>query len=74
MPLEEFVAKQSAWMSKLVERCAGLRLTISGAPAGATGGKPAWKGKRKDAPRKNAPRKAGGKTARRTAPSRPERT
>ncbi|MBV2131702.1 DNA topoisomerase III [Pseudomonas sp. MAP12] len=70
MPLEEFVAKQSAWMSKLVERCAGLRLTISGAPAGATGGKPAWKGK----PRKNAPRKAGGKTARRTATSRSERT
>jgi len=52
MPLEEFVAKQSAWMSKLVERCAGLRLTISGPaiPAG-RGGKP-WKKKRSGAPRK----------------------
>ncbi|SFP43649.1 DNA topoisomerase-3 [Geopseudomonas sagittaria] len=72
MPLEEFVAKQSAWMSKLVERCASLRLTISGAPAGTTG-KPAWKGKRKDAPRKSGPRKAGGKTAKRTTPSGSER-
>ncbi|MCQ4327589.1 DNA topoisomerase III [Stutzerimonas stutzeri] len=46
MPLEEFVAKQSAWMSKLVERCAGLRLTISGPPVPAgRGGKP-WKKKR----------------------------
>ncbi|MNF60236.1 hypothetical protein D3C84_418480 [compost metagenome] len=57
MPLEEFVAKQSAWMSKLVERCAGLRLSISGpaAPAG-RGGTP-WKKKRKAAPRKAAPGK-----------------
>ncbi|MNJ72429.1 hypothetical protein D3C77_690780 [compost metagenome] len=47
MSLEEFVAKQSAWMSKQVERCAGLSLTISGpaAPAG-RGGTP-WKKKRK---------------------------
>ena len=30
--LDEFVAKQSAWMSKQVQRCAGLRLSIS-APA-----------------------------------------
>lgn len=36
MPLEEFVARQSAWMRKLVERCAGLRLSISGAPASAS--------------------------------------
>lgn len=43
MPLEEFVAKQSAWMAKLVERCAGLRLEIAGPPAAA----PAWRGKRK---------------------------
>ncbi|WP_284691939.1 DNA topoisomerase III [Pseudomonas oligotrophica] len=34
MPLEEFVAKQSAWMSKLVQRCAGLRLSISGPAIG----------------------------------------
>ena len=52
MPLEEFVAKQSAWMSKLVERCAGLRMTISGPPVAAgRGGKP-WKKKRSAAPRK----------------------
>ncbi len=44
MSLETFVAKQSAWMSKLVERCAGLRMVISGpAPKGAT----PWKNKRK---------------------------
>ncbi|MDD1506790.1 DNA topoisomerase III [Pseudomonas sp. CNPSo 3701] len=51
MPLEEFVAKQSAWMSKQIERCRGLQLNISGPPSG---GKPAWKGKRKGAPRKRA--------------------
>jgi len=43
MPLDEFVAKQSAWMSKLVERCAGLQLSISGpaigTPARRKGGK-----------------------------------
>ncbi len=33
MSLDEFVTKQSAWMSKLVERCAGLRLRIDGAAA-----------------------------------------
>ncbi len=55
MSLEEFVAKQSAWMSKQVQRCVGLRLTISGpAPAGAA----PWKKKRKAAPRKAA---SGGK-------------
>lgn len=47
MSLETFVEKQSAWMSKQVERCAGLNLTISGpaTPAG-RGGSP-WKKKRK---------------------------
>ncbi|MNE40853.1 hypothetical protein D3C80_1348990 [compost metagenome] len=65
MPLEEFVAKQSAWMSKLVERCAGLRLTISGPPIPAGGGAP-WKKKRKAAPRKAS----GGKRVRKpVAPS-----
>ena len=49
MTLEEFVVKQSAWMSKLVERCAGLRLTISGPPV--RGGAP-WKKKRKAAAHK----------------------
>ncbi|MBS7664027.1 DNA topoisomerase III [Pseudomonas lalucatii] len=45
MSLEEFVAKQSAWMSKQVQRCAGLRLSISG-PAAAQGAAP-WKKKRR---------------------------
>ena len=51
MSLETFVAKQSAWLSKLVERCAGLRMVISGpAPEGAT----PWKNKRKRKPSKAA--------------------
>ena len=51
MSLETFVAKQSAWMSKLVERCAGLQMTISGpAPKGGT----PWKNKRKRKPAKAA--------------------
>ena len=54
MSLEEFVAKQSAWMSKLVERCAGLRLTISGPAAQPGRGGAPWKKKRKAAPRKAA--------------------
>ena len=39
MSLEEFVARQSAWMGKLVQRCSGMRLTISGppVPAGSKG-------------------------------------
>jgi len=62
MPLDEFVAKQSAWMRKLVERCAGLRLTISGPPAPAGRGAAPWKKKK----RKAAPRKGGtGRSARR---------
>ncbi|MFW3895031.1 DNA topoisomerase III [Pseudomonas bharatica] len=45
MSLETFVEKQSAWMSKQVERCAGMQLRISGpaTPAG-RGGSP-WKKK-----------------------------
>src|SRR5690606_578593 len=53
MSLEEFVAKQSAWMSKQVERCRDLRLTISGPPNPPGKGAP-WKKKRKAAPRKKA--------------------
>ncbi|WPC04483.1 DNA topoisomerase III [Pseudomonas benzenivorans] len=45
MSLDEFVAKQSAWMSKQVQRCAGLHLNISG-PAAAQGAAP-WKKKRR---------------------------
>lgn len=54
MSLEEFVAKQAAWMSKQVARCNGMRMTITG-PA-SPGGKsaPPWKKKRKSAPRKAA--------------------
>ena len=46
MTLDIFVAKQAAWMSKHIERCSGLRLTISG-PASPAGVAPAWKKKRK---------------------------
>ncbi len=52
MSLDEFVSKQSAWMSKQVERCKGVRLTISGPAAPAGRGAP-WK-KRKGAGRKTA--------------------
>ncbi|MFR0673085.1 DNA topoisomerase III [Enterobacterales bacterium AW_CKDN230030176-1A_HGKHYDSX7] len=47
MTLDEFVTRQSAWVGKLVERCAGMRLTITGpmAPAGRAG--TPWKKKRK---------------------------
>ncbi|MFI8739838.1 DNA topoisomerase III [Stutzerimonas sp. R75] len=54
MSLDEFVSKQSAWMSKQVERCKGVRLTISG-PAAPTGRGAPWK-KRKGAGRKAAPK------------------
>ncbi|WP_455924052.1 DNA topoisomerase III [Pseudomonas putida] len=53
MSLEEFVAKQSAWMSRQVERCAGLSLTISG-PASPPGRGAPWKKKRKPAARKSS--------------------
>jgi len=44
-------------MSKLVERCAGLRMTISGPPVAAgRNGKP-WKKKRSATPRKTARRR-----------------
>ena len=64
MSLEEFVAKQSAWMSKQVQRCAGLSMTISG-PASPAGAAP-WKKKRKAAPRKASAGK-GGAGGKRTA-------
>ena len=53
MSLEEFVAKQAAWMSKQVARCAGLRLTING-PASPAGVAPPWKKQRKTGKRKTA--------------------
>ncbi|TWC32817.1 DNA topoisomerase-3 [Pseudomonas sp. SJZ079] len=63
MSLEEFVAKQSAWMSKQVQRCAGLRLTISGPASPAGRGAAPWKNKRKAA----KPRAVGAKRARKPA-------
>jgi DNA topoisomerase-3 len=56
MSLEEFVSKQSAWMSKQVERCKGVRLAITGPSLPASRGAP-WK-KRKGAARGASPRKA----------------
>jgi DNA topoisomerase-3 len=63
MSLEEFVAKQSAWMSKQVQRCAGLRLTISGPASPAGRGAAAWKNKRKA----GKPKVAAAKRARKPA-------
>lgn len=54
MSLEDFVAKQSAWMSKQVARCTGLNLTITG-PASPPGGVGAFRKKK----RKTATRKVG---------------
>jgi DNA topoisomerase-3 len=47
MSLEEFVTRQSAWMSKHVERCAGLRLNISAAASPQGKAATPWKNKRK---------------------------
>ena len=52
MSLEEFVAKQAAWMSKQVARCNGMRMTITGSASPAGTGAAPWKKKRKSAPRK----------------------
>ncbi|MGE8175289.1 DNA topoisomerase III [Pseudomonas fluorescens] len=57
MSLEEFVAKQAAWMSKQVGRCTGLRLTISGPASPAGKGAAPWKNKRKTTQRKTVKRK-----------------
>ncbi len=64
MSLDEFVSKQSAWMSKQVERCKGVGLTISGPAAPAGRGAP-WK------KRKGAGRKAAAKTRRAAKSSSP---
>ena len=61
MPLEEFLARQSAWMSKLVERCKGLTVTIQGQAAA-----PAWRKKRKPGGTRRTP---AGKGRKRTAPA-----
>ncbi len=59
MSLEEFVAKQAAWMSKQVGRCSGLRLTISGPASPAGKGATPWKKKRKTTRGKAAPTAKG---------------
>ncbi|WP_166359503.1 DNA topoisomerase III [Pseudomonas akapageensis] len=53
MSLDEFVAKQSAWMSKQVERCAGLSLAIAGPASPAGRASAPWKKKPRTAPRKS---------------------
>ena len=57
MPLETFVAKQAAWMSKHIARCSGMSMTISG-PASPAGVAPAWKKKRKATPGKTKAKRA----------------
>ena len=57
MTLDIFVAKQAAWMSKHIERCSAMTLTISG-PASPAGVAPAWKKKRKAATGKARPKRA----------------
>ena len=54
MSLEEFIAKQAAWMSKQVARCNGMRMTITGPASPAGRGATPWKKKRTAAPRKTA--------------------
>lgn len=49
MTLEEFTARQSAWMGKLIERCRGLNVVIKGQASA-----PAWRKKRKASNRNTA--------------------
>ena len=57
MTLDIFVAKQAAWMSKHIERCSAMTMTISG-PASPAGTAPAWKKKRKTATGKAKPKRS----------------
>ncbi|WP_312934288.1 DNA topoisomerase III [Pseudomonas sp.] len=65
MTLEAFVTRQSAWMTKLVQRCAGLRMVISGPPLGPSGKSPPWKKKRAGSKTQGT---ASSKTDTKTAP------
>ncbi|MNM86665.1 DNA topoisomerase 3 [compost metagenome] len=58
MSLEDFVARQSAWMGKLVERCSGMRMTINGPAVGKAA---PWKKKRRSGG-KGKPAASGAKT------------
>ena len=57
MPLDIFVAKQAAWMSKHIERCSAMTMTIKG-PASPAGVAPAWKKKRKSVATKTTTKRA----------------
>ncbi|RMQ23401.1 DNA topoisomerase [Pseudomonas syringae pv. actinidiae] len=72
MSLEEFVAKQAAWMSKQVSRCVGMRMTISG-PASPAGAAPPWKKKRKTAKRGTATSAKAASATAGTAAKKPRR-
>lgn len=67
MSLEEFVTRQCAWMGKLVERCRGMRMTISGP---AVGKAPPWKKKRRSS---TGTGKAGAGKAAANKPKQPRR-
>ncbi|WP_244309211.1 DNA topoisomerase III [Pseudomonas duriflava] len=72
MSLEDFVAKQSAWMTKQVERCMGLHLTITGPALSIDRTAAPWKKKRKASPRKpstKGTRSAGKRTKKPVAPA-----
>ena len=57
MTLDIFVAKQAAWMSKHIERCSAMTMTIKG-PASPAGVAPAWKKKRKSVATKTTTKRA----------------
>ncbi|KAI1696016.1 hypothetical protein Ddc_20754 [Ditylenchus destructor] len=61
MSLEEFVAKQAAWMSKQVARCNGMRMTITGPASPAGRGATPWKRNVKRAPQDGGQPQAGEK-------------
>ncbi|MBJ9974316.1 DNA topoisomerase III [Pseudomonas sp. S75] len=68
MTLEEFLTRQSTWMGKLVQRCTGLRLSISGPPAAGNG--TPWKQKRRSGKQRKTAAAAKGSKPRKTASSR----
>nr|WP_314481626.1 DNA topoisomerase III [uncultured Pseudomonas sp.] len=57
MTLDIFVAKQAAWMSKHIERCSAMTMSIKG-PASPAGVAPAWKKKRKSVATKTTTKRA----------------
>ncbi len=57
MTLDIFVAKQAAWMSKHIERCSAMTMSIKG-PASPAGVAPAWKKKRRSTATKTTAKRA----------------